>query len=67
MMTQFDLSAYPGKWRPGAVNVVNEESGAIVYEAPDVEEVDPMVGELVDYLDNQNHQSVVCSRGYGTT
>ena len=59
MMTQFDLSAYPGKWRPGAVNVVNEESGAIVYEAPDVEKVDPLVGELVDYLDNQNHQSVV--------
>ena len=59
MMTQFDLSAYPGKWRPGTVNVVNQESGTIVYEAPDVEKVDPLIRELVDYLDNKNHQSVV--------
>ena len=59
MMTQFDLSSHPGKWRPGAVRVVNDETGIIVYEAPDVEEVDSLVGELVDYLEDQDHQSVV--------
>ena len=61
MMTQFDLSAYPGQWRPGAVRVVNDKTGAIVYDAPDVELVDPLVRELVEYLDNQRHQSVVVS------
>lgn len=61
MMTQYDLSANPGKWRPGEVRVVNNESGNIVYEAPDVERVDPLVSELVDYLDNKDHQSIVVS------
>ena len=59
MMTQFDMSAHPGKWRPGAVRVVNDETGAIVYEAPDVEKVDPLICELVEYLDNQDHQSIM--------
>ena len=59
MMTQFDLSSHPGKWRPGAVRVVNQDSGTVVYEAPDVEKVDPLVCELVEYLDTQDHQSVV--------
>ena len=59
MMTQFDLSAHPGKWRPGAVRVVNDETGAIVYEAPDVEKVDPLICELVEYLDNEDHQSII--------
>ena len=59
MMTQFDLSSHPGKWRPGAVRVVNQDSGTVVYEAPDVEEVDPLVCELEEYLDTQDHQSVV--------
>ena len=59
MMTEFDLSAHPGQWRPGAVRVVNNETGAIVYEAPEVEAVDPLMRALVDYLDRKSHQSVV--------
>ena len=59
MMTQFDLTAHPGKWRPGEVRVVNDDTGAVVYEAPDVERVDPLICELVEYLDNQGHQSVI--------
>ena len=59
MMTQFDLSSHPGRWRPGAVRVVNNETGVVVYEAPDVELVDPLIQELVQYLDDQNQQSVV--------
>ena len=58
MMAHFDLSSHPGKWRPGAVRVANHESREVVYEAPDVEKVDPLVGELVEYLDTQDHQSV---------
>lgn len=59
MMTQFDLSAHPGKWRPGPVRVVNDETEEIVYRAPDVESVDPLVRELVEYLDRPGHRSVV--------
>ena len=59
MMTQFDLSSHPGKWRPGSVRVVNDETGTVVYEAPDVELVDPLIQELVQYLDDQSQQSVV--------
>jgi len=58
MMTQFDLTAHPSKWRPGAVRVVNDQTGAVVYEAPDAGEVDPLVGALVEYLDRESHQSV---------
>ena len=59
MMTQFDLPSHPGKWRQGAVRVVNDASGAVVYEAPDVEKVDSLVTELMDYLDGQAHHSVI--------
>lgn len=59
MMTEFDLSSYPGQWRPSAVRVVNQETGAVVYDAPYSDLVDSLVGELVDYLDSESHQSVV--------
>lgn len=59
MMTEFDLSSHPGTWRPGAVQVVNHATGAVVYEAPDVELVDSLVGELVEYLDGQGHEAAV--------
>ena len=59
MMTQFDLTAHPGKWRPGSVRVVNDDTGVVVYEAPDVDKVDPLIGDLVEYLDDQGHQSVI--------
>ena len=59
MMTEFDLSSHPGTWRPGAVQVVNHATGTVVYQAPDVELVDSLVGELVAYLDGQGHESAV--------
>ena len=61
MMTEFDLTANPGQWRPGAVQVVNHATGAVVYEAPDVALVDDFVKELVEYLDKKSHKSVVVS------
>ncbi len=59
MMTRFDLSSYPGKWRPGTVLVVNEETGDVAYEAPPAEEVDLLVGRLVGYLDEEVRQSAL--------
>ena len=59
MMTEFDLSSYPGQWRPNAVRVVNQETGAVVYDAPYSDLVDLLVGELVEYLEGESHQSVL--------
>ena len=59
MMTGFDLNAYPGTWRPGAVQVVNHATGVVVYDAPYSDLVDYLVSELVEYLDGQNHRSAV--------
>ena len=59
MMTEFDMNAYPGTWRPGAVQVVNHATGAVVYDAPYPDLVDSLVSELVEYLDRGSHQSEV--------
>ena len=59
MMTEFDLNAHPGTWRPGAVQVVNHATGVVVYDAPYSDLVDFLVSELVEYLDRESHQSVV--------
>lgn len=50
MMIGFDMSKYPGQWRPGGIYVVNSNTGSIVYEGPSAETVDILVQELVNYL-----------------
>jgi Fic family protein len=50
MMTGYHLRNGPGRWRPGATYVRNDETGEIVYEAPDVDEVPGLVRELTDWL-----------------
>lgn len=50
MMLKYDLSKSPGRWRPGAIFVRNDESGAVVYEGPDAGLVPPLIAELVDDL-----------------
>lgn len=59
MMVGFDLTAVPGQWRPGAIYVVNKATGDVVYEAPAHEMVDPLVRELVSYLEGEEHESKV--------
>ncbi|MEK7411518.1 MAG: Fic family protein, partial [Actinomycetota bacterium] len=44
----------PGLWRAGAIFVRNEENGEIVYEGADIDEVPPLVHELVENLNNDN-------------
>ena len=48
MMIRHDLSKNPGRWRPGAVYVRNDLTGAVVYEGPGAEVVPGLVGELVE-------------------
>lgn len=50
MMVGYDLSKLPGKWRSGSIFVVNSKTNEPVYTAPDVDFVNPLVEELVEYL-----------------
>jgi Fic family protein len=50
MMVGFDMTKYPGQWRPGGIFVVNAKSGQTVYEGPPAELIDDLVRELIDYL-----------------
>lgn len=52
MMTSYDLQNRPGRWRPGAIYVRNEDTGEIVYEGPDAEDVPGLIDELVSGLND---------------
>jgi Fic family protein len=46
MMTGFDLDKSPGRWRPGVVDIRNDETGEIVYEGAPAEDVPGLMDEL---------------------
>jgi Fic family protein len=50
MMLHHHLTKHPGRWRPGAIFVRNDERGEIVYEGPDVDLVPPLMTELIHWL-----------------
>jgi Fic family protein len=52
MMTSYDLKNRPGRWRPGTIYVRNEDTGEIVYEGPDADEVPSLVTELMTRLND---------------
>ena len=47
MMMKYDLSKWPGRYRPGAIFVVRESDGETVYEGPDYAAVPELMGELL--------------------
>ena len=51
MMTSYDLKSSPGLWRPGAIWIRHDESGEIVYEGADVDDVPALMHELVTELE----------------
>ncbi len=59
MMTEYDLDASPGLWRPRGIWIRNEISGDIVYEGPDQELVPALVEELVASLQTDNGTPVM--------
>lgn len=65
MMLHYDLSKHPGKWRPGLIYVRNEQTGAVVYEGPDAEEVPQLMGELIDFLNKTDGTSVMVRAAMG--
>ena len=51
MMTSYSLKNRPGLWRAGPVYVQKGETGEVVYEGPDLDEVPGLVRELATDLD----------------
>ena len=50
MMTGYDLKNRPGLWRLGAIYVRKEETGEVVYEGADIDDVPLLTHELVHSL-----------------
>jgi Fic family protein len=50
MMTDYYLRNRPGRWRAGAIYVRKEETGEIVYEGPDIDQVPALMEELAASL-----------------
>ncbi len=46
MMLKYDLGKHPGQWRPGAI-WVEDPNGRVVYTAPDRDEIEPLMAELL--------------------
>jgi Fic family protein len=50
MMQQYDLTRWPGRWRPGEVYVYDEDSRVVVYLAPSADQVPDLVDELIEQI-----------------
>jgi Fic family protein len=50
MTVGHDLTKNPGQWRPGSIFIVNQATGETVYKGPDADDVNDLIGELVEYL-----------------
>lgn len=58
MISQHDLKANPGNFRPGWVGVRNSATGDVVHEGVDRDKLEPLVGELIDYMNSEDVESV---------
>lgn len=52
MMTSYDMGNRPGRWRAGSIYVRKEDTGEIVHEGPDIDEVPALIDELVTRLND---------------
>ncbi len=59
MVSQHDLNANPGNYRPGWVGVHNMNTGELVHEGVDRDSLEPLVDELVDYMNDADEQPVI--------
>lgn len=53
-MTKYDLKNRPGRWRAGSIFVRNEQTGEIVHEGADLDEVPRLMHELVEQVGVQD-------------
>jgi Fic family protein len=59
MMTSYDLTNRPGRWRAGSVYVRNDETEQIVYEGPDADEVQSLMTELAAALNHPGDERII--------
>ncbi len=59
MMTSYDLSNRPGRWRAGQIFVRDDRSGDIVYEGVDVERVPLLMGLMIDQMNRNDDVPIV--------
>jgi Fic family protein len=59
MMLRHDLDKRPGLWRTGPIYVVDQSTGASVYEGPDVDVVHELMEELAAVLQQQDGSATV--------
>lgn len=55
MMTSYNLSKNPGRWRPGGIFVKREETGEVVYEGPDIDLVPDLMSNLIGSLNSEDY------------
>ena len=58
MICQSDLKANPGRYRPGWVGVRNSRSGDLVHEGVERDELEPLIRELLAYVNAAEVESV---------
>ena len=54
MIISYDLSKKPGRWRPGGISVVDDETGEEVHQGPPAAMVPSLMTELVASLNETN-------------
>lgn len=59
MIAEYSLNAGPGLWRPGPIWVRNDATGAVVYEAPDAEQIPDLIEELIAQLSSDQEIHVL--------
>ena len=59
MISQYELNANPGNFRPGWVGVRNPKTGELVHEGVDRDLLQPLVDELITYINDANEQPVI--------
>ena len=58
MICQSDLAAHPGLYRPGWVGVRDAQTGNLVHEGVDRDQLEPRIQELLDYLTEGDVESL---------
>ena len=46
IILSYDITKYPGQWRPGVVLVVDDRTSEVMYEGPPPEQVQPLMAEF---------------------
>lgn len=59
MMTEYDLNAGPGLWRPGGIWIRNDTTGDVVYEGPDAGALPGLIDNLVVQLREEDGHPMI--------